>query len=60
MEESENIEFTIEKMFLAGTYSQEKRDRLVNVEVEKRHSLDLRICEIDALLDVIVKAEATK
>ena len=60
IEESHEVEYTIEQMFLVGKYDDNKRDRLVNDEMEKRRVWEKRITEIDGVLDSIVKAEATK
>lgn len=60
IQESEAVEFTIEQMFLSWKYNENKRDRLVNEEIEKRRALEKRIAEIDVTLNSIVKAEATK
>lgn len=60
IQESEEIEYTIEQLFLVGKYDDKKRDRLINDEMEKRRVWEKRISEIDQTLDSIVKAEATK
>ncbi len=60
IEESESVEFTIEQMFLKWDYDENKRNKLVNHEVEKRREWEIRISEIDKLLDAIVRAESTK
>jgi site-specific DNA recombinase len=59
-EESTNIEYTIEQFFLSWKYDEDKRERLVNDEVDKRRVLEKRIVEIDKILDNIVRAESIK
>ncbi len=59
-DESNKVEYTIEQYFLAWKYDEEKRDKLVNEEIEKRRILKKRIVEIDKNLDNIIHAESIK
>ncbi len=60
LKEIQNIEFTIEKLHLSGKYSEEMRDKLIEDNQAEICATQKRINELDAQLDSILKAEATR
>ncbi len=60
LEKEKQIEMQIEDEYHRGIYSEEKRDMLIQRNIEKQTALKKKIEDLDKRLDKIVQAQRTK
>ncbi len=60
LEKEKQIEMQIEDEYHRGIYSEEKRDMLIQRNIEKQTAIKKKMADLDKRLDKIVQAQSTK